>query len=138
MYLANECKCLTSDPFGTVAESHNELINVIQTQIMSFTGIQLLQDHHHLNTFIRQILKNTTIGFHAWNVKTQKHNFFTYEIVATQSSQSSQSVSNALFSSNFCETPPSENHCALIGRWTSGLWLVNHFALVSERSLPFT
>jgi len=46
---------------------------------------------------------------------------------------SSQSFSNALFSSCLYEAPPSEKHTVLwLVGWMSVLWLVNYFECVSE------
>ena len=48
--LADEGKGLPPHPLGTVAEPYNELVDEIQTKVMSSASVQLLEDFHHLIT----------------------------------------------------------------------------------------
>lgn len=49
--LADEGKGLAAHPLGTVAEPDCELIDEVQTQVISTTRVQLLQDLYNLRTY---------------------------------------------------------------------------------------
>lgn len=49
-HLADEGKGLAPHPLGTVAEPDGELVDEVQTQVISATRVQLLEDLHHLRT----------------------------------------------------------------------------------------
>lgn len=49
--LADEGKGLAPHPLGTVAEPDCELINEVQTQVISTTRVQLLEDLYDLRTY---------------------------------------------------------------------------------------
>lgn len=49
--LADEGKGLAPHPLGTVAEPDCELINEVQTQVISTTRVQLLEDLYDLRIY---------------------------------------------------------------------------------------
>lgn len=48
-HLTDESKGLASHPLRTMTELDNKLVDKVEAQLMVSTGVQLLQDLHHLH-----------------------------------------------------------------------------------------